>query len=323
MAEKHQKTTITSIADVMYAIFTMVQTSGQTAVRWADYDNAPNGSRAIYSGTAFIAASSVTAATFSNSASYMVIESSVAMPSGRRWQVKISRSGTTTNLYVNMAPRGSWNYLTPGFDYTNYPYTGWNGTSVVETTLDALGGATPNGTGRVLVSTSDLDTYGSNTTYAYLRVLIWDNSGGSIVKGFYVGGYIPFDQTNNTNPVVLLTRWPYFNNSASAASWGYGIGNASNYNRISPDYTGATRNLNAAGYAYVACITTTIVNRDPNGNWVNFPLYVRCIDDAAFFGYFGRYTMFAGDTSRSLATADSNGEYLTVNDLIMRWKPTA
>ena len=311
MAEKHQKTTITSVGDIMYAIYTMVTTSGQTAVQWADTAGASNGSRAIYSGSAFIAASAVTSTTFNSTSSYMVIESTAAMPSSRRWQAKISRGAANANLYVNFAPRGSWNYATPGFDTTNYPYTG---------DIDCLSNNT-TAAGRVLVSTSDLDTYGSGTTYSYLRFMLWD--GTAIVKSMYVGGYIPFDQTNNTNPAVVFTRSPFWN-TASNGTWGStSTGAVANFNRISPDYTGATKSLAAAGYAHIKAIDTTIVNRDPNANWVNFPVYIRCVDDASFFGYFGKYTMFAGDTSRSLCTADSNNEYLVVNDLVMRWKPSA
>lgn len=312
MAEKHQKTTITSVGDIMYAIFTMIQTSGQTAVQWADTATATLvGNHAIWNGSAFIAAASVTSTTFNTTSSYMVIESTAAMPSGRRWQAKLSRGAANANLYVNFAPRGSWNYLTPGFDTTSYPSTG---------DIDCLSNNSTTA-GRVLVSTSDLDTYGTSTTYSYLRFMIWD--GTSIVKSLYVGGYIPFDQTNNTNPAVVLTRSPFWN-TASTGTWGSTVtGSGANFNRISPDYTGATKSLSAAGFAHIKAIDTSIVNRDPNANWVNFPVYIRCVDDASFFGYFGKYTMFAGDTSRSLATADSNNEYLAVNDLVMRWKPSA
>jgi hypothetical protein len=313
MAEKHQKTTIsTGVVDIMYAIYTMVQTSGQTAIRWADTAGAADGSRAIYSGSAFIAASSVTSSTFANTASYMVIESSVAMPSGRRWQAKISRGAANSNLYVNFAPRGSWNYATPGFDTANYPYTG---------DLDALGAATTSG--RVLVSTSDLDTYGSGTTYSYLRVVIWDSAGSAMLKSLYVGGYIPFDQTNNTNPAVALIRSPNIGAGTTTVSWGYSTSGASNLNRIPPDYTGTAKNLTAQGYAYLATLDTSYAHRDMSGNWCNMPVYIRCIDDAGFAGYFGKYSMFAGDTGRTLATADSAAEYLTCNDLVLRWKPSA
>lgn len=308
MAEKHQKTTITSVGDAMYAIFQMVTTSGQTAIRWADNTD----THAIYSGSAFIAASSVTSTTFNNTASYMVIESSAAMPSGRRWQAKISRGGANTNLYVNFAPRGSWNYLTPGFDTANYPYTG---------DIDAWAASTTSG--RVLISTSDLDTYGSGTTYSYLRLVVWDSAGTAMVKSFYVGGYIPFDQTNNLNPAVLLARNPVIAAGATNTSWGFSTSGANCINRIPPDYTGAAKNLTAQGYAHCATLDTSYAHRDMSGNWANLPVYVRCIDDSGYAGYFGKYTMFAGDQGRTLATADSAGEYLTCNDLVLRWKPTA
>ena len=57
MAEKHQKTTVTTAADVMAAIYTMVVTSGQTAVRWADNTD----THALYSGTVFASAATVLA----------------------------------------------------------------------------------------------------------------------------------------------------------------------------------------------------------------------------------------------------------------------
>ena len=312
MAEKHQKTTITSVGDIMYAIYTMVQTSGQTAVRWADTAGASDGSRAIYSGTAFIAASSVTSTTFNATGSYMVIESSATMPSGRRWQAKISRGAANANLYVNFAPRGSWNYATPGFDTANYPYTG---------DLDALGATTTSG--RVLISTSDLDTYGSSTTYSYLRVIVWDSAGAAMSKSLYVGGYIPFDQTNNTNPAVSMLRVPTILTGTTAFSWGYASSGSNCLNRIPPDYTGVAKNLAAQGYAHCTTLDTSYAHKDMSGNWVNLPVYVRCIDDTGYAGYFGKYSQFAGDALRSLAIADSAAEYLTCNDLLIRWKPTA
>ena len=306
-AEKHQKTTVNNVNDVMYAIFTMVQTAGQSAVQWADTAGASAvGNRGIFDGTNLIAASAVTSSTFANTSSYMVIESSAAMPSGRRWQVKISRGAANANLYTNFAPRGSWNYSTKVFDTANYPTTG---------NIDSFGGAIGNS--RVLVSTSDLDAYGSSTPYAYLRVMLWEST--VVNKGFYAGGYIPFDQTNNTNPAILLARTPSL--GGAGVTWSYSTANGNCVSRISPEYTGATHDLSVAGYAHLTSLDTTYTHRDPNANWVNLPVYCRCIDDSSFFGYFGKYTMFAGDTSRSLCTGDSANEYLAVNDLTMRWKP--
>ena len=317
MAEKHQKTTVANVADVLAAIFNMVQTSGQTAVRWADTAGAADGSRALYSGTALVTAASVTstgpATFFANTSSYMVIESTATMAtSGNRWQVKISRGAANSNLYVNFAPRGGWSYSTLTFPAASVISTG---------NLDSFGAAL-SASNRILVSTSDLDTYGSGTTYSYLRVLLWDGTAANVTRGFYVGGYIPFDQTNNVNPSVCLVRNPT-TTATTALSWAYTTLGSSCLNRISPEYTGTTLSLAAAGYAHIKAIDTSIVNRDPNANWVNFPVYIRCIDDSSFFGYFGKYTMFAGDTARTLCTADGAGEYLAVNDLVMRWKPTA
>lgn len=320
MAEKHQKTTIVNVADVMAAIFNMVQTSGQTAVRWADTAGGVDGAHALYgTGATFSNATAVAAAGastfFANTGSYMVIESTATMAtSGNRWQVKISRGAANSNLYINFAPRGGWAYNsgTP----ISSTFTG-----ISTGNLDSFGAAL-SASNRILISTSDLDTYGSGTTYSYLRVLLWDGTAANINRGFYVGGYIPFDQTNNVNPSVCLVRNPTTTASA-ALSWAWNASGSSCLNRISPEYTGTTLNLAAAGYAHIKAMDNTIVNRDPNANWVNFPVYLRCIDDSSFFGYFGKYTMFAGDTLRTLATADSANEYLTVNDLVMRWKPSA
>ncbi len=241
----------------------------------------------------------------------MVIESTATMPSGRRWQAKISRGAANSNLYVNFAPRGSWNYATPAFDTANYPTTG---------NIDALNNVSTT-TGRVLVSTSDLDTYGSGTTYSYLRVIVWDNSGASMQKAFYVGGYIPFDQTSNTNPAVAFVKNPTIGASTTTNSWGYSTTGASCPNRISPDYDGHNHDLSAQGYAHLTTLDTSYTHRDMSANWTNLPVYIRCIDDTGFAGYWGKYTAFAGDTGRSLAVADSAAEYLTCNDLVIRWKP--
>ena len=312
-AEKHQKTTVNSVADVMAAIFNMVITSGQDAVQWADTANAADGSRALFNGTGFTTAAAVTTAGpstyFTNTSSYLIIESKATMPGplNLRWQAKISRTAGNNSLYVNFAPRG-------GMVSGAFP-----GTVISTGALDCFGGIWGAGS-RVLVSTSDLDTYGSGTNYAYLRIIMWESS--AVTKGFYVGGYIPFDQTNNLYPAVCLLRVP--NLGAGSGTWSYPSTGASNYNRISPEYAGTTLNLAAAGYAHIKAMDTiTYVNRDPNANWVNFPVYIRCVDDSSFFGYFGKYTMFAGDTFRTLATADGAGQYLAINDLVMRWNPTA
>ena len=323
--EKHIKSTITTTSDVMYAIFTgmtaTINGSTQVALQWADNDI----THAVYNGSSYAAnAGAVTAASYFDAAnSFLVVEPALAMPGGARWQFQVTRTGTgNTNLFCKFASRGGWNYATKVFaNGAGQPTTG---------NIDAFSGGAPGTNKRCLLSICNMDTYGTSTSYAYLRMIVWDQTGASATKSFYVGGYIPFDQANNTSPACLLvgqvgTATSGNTQGTIVKSWGYATTGANCLNRIPPDYTGSQTNLNTAGYGYIKALDPSLVggNLGPNGEWVEFPMYMYSIDDAAFYGYFGKYTMFGGDVTRTMATRDSTQKYLIFYDTVIRFDPTA
>lgn len=323
--EKHTKTTVTTTSDVMYAIFTTltatINGSVQVALRWADNDI----THAVYNGTSYAGSvGSVTAATYFDAAnSFIVIEPADAMPNGSRWQLQITRTATTNlNLFCVFASRGGWVYSTRTFAAgAGQPTTG---------NIDAFCGAIPGTNKRCLVSVSNMDTYGTGTSYAYLRMIIWDQTGVLATKSFYAGGYIPFDQTNNTTPCCFLagqvgTAAAGLGQGSITKSWGYTTTGSNCLNRIPPDYNGTQTNLNTAGYGYIKSVDPSLAsgNLGPSGEWVNFPMYIYSIDDASFFGYFGKYTLFGGSVTRTMATRDSTQKYLTMYDAMIRFDPAA
>jgi hypothetical protein len=323
--EKHTKTTVTTTSDVMYAIFTAmtatINGSVQVALRWADNDI----THAVNNGTTYATnAGSVTAASYFDAAnSFLVVEPATAMPNGSRWQLQVTRTGTgNTNLFCKFASRGGWTSGTKVFaNGAGQPTTG---------NIDAFNAGAPGTNKRCLVSICNMDTYGSSTSYAYIRMIVWDQTTPAATKTFYCGGYIPFDQANNTTPCCLLVGQIATASSGVAQgtiskSWGWTTTGANCLNRIAPDYAGTQTNLNTAGYGYMKSVDPSLAagNLGPSGEWVEFPMYMYSIDDAAFYGYFGKYTMFGGDVTRTMATRDSTQKYLIFYDTVVRFDPTA
>ena len=329
MAEKHVKYalgTTTRIADMMWCIYQFVLTSGQTAVRFADN----NVLHAVYNGTAY---ATPTSSTDFPTGSFIVLESSATMPSGHRWQVKFSR---TTAVYSTLSTVGGWDYLTNAFTSSG----GSTPPGITPPVTDTLiWSATGTGTtAQLLISSSDLDTYGASAiSYSYISVHEWfstTSEGVQFLNSSYVGGYVPTNMTNNTNPVCILARVPSLENIGGAPNFGANSVSLSEC-RIAPDYNFATTTLNqVASYAFITSVSadnggvpgSSNYAKDllgGGGQWVNFPVYVVSGPGAAVLGYFGKYTMFGGYSGRVDATPDTANEYVVINDLVFRWKPSA
>lgn len=313
MGEKHQKYVMTTSGydEAMYALYTFVSSSGQNAVRFVNGSTAQAVSSSAGKGGLPALANFV-------SGSFIVVEPVAAMPSGYRWQVKISRS--TSDQRYNLSTIG-------GYDITT-------------NTFQAVGGVTPPVTGEViwnsnadalainnqwLFSSCDLDTYGaSSISNAYLRAVRWipTNAEGSQfgISSFHIGSYIPTNASANSNPVVALGGKPQGANLAS--SWGYATGDGNNRNRCSPDYNYSTLNL-ASTYAYTPDLGLSTYAKDVNGQWVNTPAFINSITAAASMGYFGKYSFLLGNSGRADGQQDAAQEYMVVNDVMIRWKPSA
>lgn len=329
MSEKHVKYPLASATadnntgEIMYRIFTFISSSGQAAVRFA------------YNSTATSVSSSVgyggTPTSFSDfpSGSFIVVEPVTAMPSGYRWQVKIERSATNT-IRQQMSTVGGWE----GNSTKNFISNSTNNPpNITPPTTDFVNfiATSPASGSYLLVSTADSDTYGSNNTPAtYFRYLTWAAGaveGSQFAAGVSFGSYIPYNTSSNTNPVYLLAGNPNIN-TASTNQWSV---NATSNNRVPPNFrfddTSLTTN-NAAG----GITTVSLVGNNPgesgnakglNNVWVNFPVVVCQFTKYAAPGYLGTYNLMGGHSGRTDGTPDSKGEYMVVNNLMIRWKPSA
>lgn len=325
MAEKHiAVASMNSVEAVFYEIYNFINTyaNNNCGVRWADNDvtHAVSCDGATYSVPANAAGV--------GDGSFMVIESESVMPSGRRWQVRITVDTAGDDIDYQFAPRGGWDYINLDYGATvgtwngaGYPFSGWAQCN--------LGASPSNNT--LYMSISNLETYGSeNIKCEYFRFLLRNAAlaeGSQFREGIYVGGYIPFDPVGDTNPVVALSRIPAI--ATAVYSWGYVTLGTSNLNRIAPDIDGSTINLNTS-YAMVAGASFNgfaagqeATKNTRSGQWVNTPLWIIDLSNYAMVGYTGKYSQLLGNKNRDDAAADASLEYLVVNDLMMRWKPSA
>jgi len=325
MSEKHVKYTMagTTTNEVMNNIFSFVSSSGQNAIRFA------------YSGTATSVSSTLgyggsPSVTNFASGSFIVIEPVTAMPSGYRWQVKIENI-STSQIGATLSSVGGWE----GNSTKNFISSSVNnppGITPPVTDRVVWLNATPSAGFIYLISSADLDTYGASAIpSSYFRIVEWQASaaeGSQFVQALHVGGYIPTNQVSNTNPVAMLARNPGM--TVSTSYWGNtSTVNTTTLNRVPPDYNFSTTNLSNS----TACISTVAGNaavpgaltwaKDLNGNWVNFPVFIFSTTAAATMGYYGKYAMFGGYSGRQDGQSDAANEYLVVNDLVIRWKPSA
>ena len=325
MSEAHVLYTgIASVEAVMYAMFQFIDNGGSgrssSGVRWADNDI----SHALYDGSSFESdRTQVTGASYFNtSGCYMVIESASTMPSGNRWQCKIRKSGN--DLEYDFGPRGGWTYGSN--NWGSSPKSGlitWND------------GGDPASGSTVLISSCDLDTYGaSSTKVEYFRLCVRENSysdGSQFGRySIRVGGYIPTDAVNDTNPACVLAGDP----DVYTGNYNWGKTGATSYciNCIPPDTNGSETDLSVGqAYGYITSVSTSAQSPGNDGvtfavtragQWVNFPVFLISQSSTATVGYFGKYDMFGlPGTYRTDGDADANTEYIVANSLLLRWNP--
>lgn len=328
MSEKHKTYPIvnssaaTRTGEIMYSIFQFISSSGQNAIRFAYGSTGAAVSSSIgYGG-------SPTAANFV-SGSFIVLEPAAALPSGYRWQTKIEY-GPVNAVSSTLSTVGGWeggatkNFIAAS---TNNP------PGITPPVTDAIPWVTaaPTQGDLLLISSCDLDTYGTGTSVPYFRVMQKTGySGATFAAGsMYVGGYIPLEK-QNTNPVCLLARLPspLYNNGYY---WGTSTNSTTNLTRVAPDYTFTATSLTAsyAGlgsvtfYGNLTSVGSSPMAKDLDGGWVNLPVYVGHVNNAITLGYFGKYNMLSGYNGRAIGTCDSSEEYMNVYGFYMRWKPSA
>lgn len=329
MAEKHveyylENAANNSVGEVMYRIFTFVSSSGQNAVRFAH-----NSTATSVSGNLGYGGSPTGFADFP-SGSFIVVESTAAMPSGYRWQVLFERSSVST-ITAQLSTIGGWE--------------GGNTKNFISNSTNNPPGITPPVTDRVQwlttgpavrtnyqFSSSDLDTYGPNaTSVAYFRINQYLPSaaeGSQFVQSVLVGGYIPFNPLKNTNPCCLIARIPN-TNAGSSFTFAFANANSNSASRVSPDFDFHNKDLSYA-YGGVASVTAFgsefgihNATKENLGGMANTPVFVVSYSAQATPGYFGKYCTVAGNVNRADGTVDVNREYQVVNGYMFRWKPTA
>ena len=291
--------------DFLYEIFSFVYNggSGRPGVRFADNDV----THSVYSGTAYALSGSAVSSSsfFATSGGFVTLESKTAMPSGNRWQISIKATSTSVVAY-DYAPKGGWVYTSNAFPST-VPKTG--NISIFE--------SFPRASSKLLFSSSDMDTYSNaNIPVEYFRVLLRATSTVSYYTGLRVGGYIPFDQINDTNPCCVLSGQPSITNATT--NWG-DLGSTS-WSRIQEDVGGNILDISKTWCttAQIASFTSFVTRAN---FWVNFPVYVYQFSSNALVGHFGKFDMMHGQTSRTNGAVDSTSSYIVVNSYMMRYKP--
>jgi len=319
MGEFHQQVAVSSSADMMLALYNFVAHPSQNVVSFvvnggftalwvdnAELGGAPN----LYK------TSVSTAGAFGNN-SFMVLEVDFANPGGRKWQVKITRISTIL-VSVEASPNGGWTIASA--------VSGATDSFVGQPTTGALAlfssGFLLGSGDQVLLSSADLDTYGIANKYGWLRGVIYDSSASAVPWAFYVGGYIPFDETNDTDPFVVLVGSPQLN--IGAQTWSFTSTGTSNRNRVPSENGLAVTSLVASGYAaaysnYALVVDDKCLTRV--GANVEAQVFVHDIGASQCVGYFGENTMVGISDTVSLLTVSTASPRIAVNNFGMRWNP--
>lgn len=319
MSEFHQQVTVASSADMMLALYNFAVHASQTVVSlvtnggftalWVN-DAESGGAPDLYK------TSVLTSAAFGNN-SFMVLEVDFANPGGRKWQVKITRV-STTSISIEASPNGGWTIASAVSGATDsfvgQPTTG---------ALALFGAGFLLGAGdSVYLSSADLDTYGIANKYGWLRCIVYDSSGSTVPWAFYVGGYIPFDETNDTDPFVALVGAPQLN--LGSQTWSFTTVGGSNRNRVPSENGLAVTSLVASGYAvaysnYAVVVDDKCLTRA--GANVEAQVFIHDIGASTCLGYFGVNTMVGISDTVSLLTISTASPRIAVNNFGMRWNP--
>jgi hypothetical protein len=318
MSEFHQQLSVSDTKEVMFQIYNFVTHASQNVVDFTVdntftalwVDNAEGG------GTPDLYKTSVaTKEAFGNN-SFMVLEVQFANPGGRTWQIKITRV-SAVRIDIEASPNGGFTIVnstsgaTDGFGAE--PTTGpqqWFGT------LPAAGDS-------LYLSSADLDTYGTSDKYGWFRLLYHDLAPGTVAWGFYAGGYIPLDETNDTDPFICLVANPTLLRSANYG-WGRVSTDALNRNRLPVENGAAVTSLVAAGYGCLSCnqaVTQYSDGLTRAGTHVEMQIFVHGISNGECVGYLGDKTMVGLADSVTMFSVNTAGTRIALNNIGHRWVP--
>ncbi len=299
MAEKHVAAAISfsgnapaPIQGTIHTIWDFIANSGQTTLRFAldgatpavSLDGTTYGTPTVYTDWA--------------NNSFMVIEPIA----GSSWQVKIARTASTTILVMQMGMDGGWDHVTKTFPVTvcrTGPAVQWLPSA-------------PSAGNFLYLSTSDADGY------TYLRI-VWNDpargEGSKFTNSLYVGGYIPVDTVEDTQPVCCLVGSINGSNITNCM----GARNIANLSRSPVEVAHTTLDLTSAGHCCaVGVVNLATLNLSRAGRWINLPV-VLATTGGVTLGYFGTNTMLSGSDVRSDGAVSTPAEYLIMNDILVRW----
>jgi hypothetical protein len=269
--------------------------------------------------------------------SYIVVEYQFNYPSGsRKWQVQIIRDFigkstpvSTTGMRVRASPNGGFTIAaeTSGSldaDFGSEPTTGqrlWHDTTAVFAADDQL-----------YLSVSDNETYdGGTKKYGYLRCFHYDASADASDSAFYVGGYIPFDIANNTEPFVLLAGRPQISDATNSGAnnfWGnfylQTVLITGQQGRAPLEDGQCVTDMDANGFAALmgsSQITESSNSQTRSGQEVECMLYIIAIGTRRALGYVGENTMTGISSNVNNLQAKSGSTRINVNNIMMHWNP--
>jgi hypothetical protein len=255
VGEFHQQVAVNSTKSMMWALYQFITNGSQNVVNLV-VDNTftavfidPTETNTPIDGGGGQYATPTNEDAFSIG-SFIVIEVAFANPGGRTWQAKLERVSSTTTLGYEGSPNGGFTIASVSSGLTD-SFVGEPTTGMINWFT-----ALPAGGDQFYLSSSDLDTYGAGAKYGYLRALFYDSSGLDVNWGFYVGGYVPFDETNDTDPFLMLGGRPQMSDtgtSGSAIYWGR-IPTSSNLNRLPLENGQAVQSMVSNGYCCVSAI---------------------------------------------------------------------
>jgi hypothetical protein len=325
MASFQKKYPVTSTAEMMYAIYQFIADPSQTVVDFV----VDNGETAIWADSTETGASpdqyvtSVSSAeAFEAAGCFMVVEVTFNNPGGRRWQAKIYKS-TSTLLNIEGSPTGGWTIVSAtsgGSDsFGAAPTTG---------TRPWYGSPTLAQGDEIYLSSNDGDTYnGGADKYGYFMGLLFDSSSWapgvySFVRGFYTGGYIPFDVTNDTDPYLVLAGFPSLGNASDY--WGTLSTGSANENRVPIENGLATTSMVSNGYASlgsnVEIFFSSYAHQTRSGIPIHAYITVHDIGNNRCLGYLGEQTMVQIGFKVDNREANADKNRIAIGDIAIYWE---
>jgi hypothetical protein len=235
----------------------------------------------------------------------------------RRWQGKI-RWFDSNSMTCEGSPNGGFLTASASSGGTD----GFNGNPTTGA-KEWTGSFTPGSDDSVYISTDDSDTYdGGAKKYGWLRMITRETGIDPADDSLFIGGYIPFDITNDTDPFVMLVRGPELQGSETFPDNKWGTGDTGSLSRIAVEDGKATTSMVSNGYAHIGggcdMITQEGMSLTRAGEHMEVPVFLHG-QSGLCVGYFGSNTMVGISRGMALWSRNAAGDRLAVNDLGMAW----